>query len=315
MKQTVSFEETLDMQVKHGEDTYPEGMLEGNQQSDLGTFECKGASWLDRARSKGHRLAAGVLTTAAVFGSAETVQAQAIESPEKKALEQRYENYTQRFPGAIYVMSFADYYSPDNAEYACSRPQVILGNATYGYANKSKDSASVVLERKNSFYASNVALISDPTPGPHTPGDQVWEKFAVSCSDLVSIDVKFEMRYLAESIKNGRKIREWRKLPKTKSAIAEQWQPSAVRNEATDDVLINQLSVHTDNLAVNIPKRTKANTVYPTIVIRSESKIEKYTTETAVMLGRLQSTKRTVNAGSKYHGRGGSHAVTSKTIE
>lgn len=302
--------------VDHPDQVQFENLLDVDTALENEAHHTEQATLLGRAQSKGRQLAAGVLATAvSVFGAAESTHAQTVDASNKKALEQRYNSYIQRFPDAIYVVPFADYYSPDNADYTCSRPQVILGNATYGYANKAKESVNVTFERKNSFYAGKVALIADPTQGSHTPSDQVWEKLAVSCSDLVNIDVKFEMRYLAESIKRGRKIREWKKIPKSGSAIAEQWQPSAVVDESTDDVQINRLSTRVDNLTVDITKLPKAKDVYPTIVIRSASKIEKYTTETAVILGKLQRTKTTINAGSKYHGRGGSQAVTSKTID
>lgn len=252
------------------------------------------------------------IAAAALFATAEgTANAQIIKSQNLTALEQFYDGYTKQFPDPIYVKPLSDFYNPNTANWKCGGPQQILGQTTYKFNSKTKELTADV-ERKSAIYADDVVMTADPTPGVQTASDQVWEKLALNCSSLVELRAKMQFfAVLPSHTKSGKKVTSWQRVPGTASINLPEWQPSAVRNQATDDPAVNVPLSRADTIKVKVSKNRKAKEligkkgVYPTLVLETKSTIKDYESKTAVILGRLSTQQTTVNAGSKYFGKGG----------
>lgn len=236
-------------------------------------------------------------------------------TPAYQALEQRYNNYVAQFPNPVYKIEFEEFFGFPTAIQQCTYSNAILGQARYGI---DKGKIKVELERKSSIFTGLAVMTSDPTPGPQTPSDQVWEKLSVDCSDMATTDLSLQTWHIGTKTERGKTKKVWARMPSTPSKDLPDWNPKAVKNQASDDPTVNPPLARKDKLSISIPKSKRTQkalkNVFPAIVIHTKSLVSGFEDKQAVILpAPTHKGMRSVNAGARFNGKGG--AVSNASVD
>ena len=241
-------------------------------------------------------------------GVAEASQTDSAARAQRESIEQRYNAYLAQFPSAPVKKPFSEYFSQSVVYSTCSENSM-YGNATYRLVPGSNNKIEVSLERKYTSYSEKALIASDVDGNLMTVNDMDWRSYSVSCSDVVrnktSIGLFLYKKNASKFLASG-----WKRV----SGVVEQPLPdrsiNTVKDTTTDDKNVNPDVKTTDKVVIKLKKPLSkkdiaSGTLFPAVETKMESLVSQLQTTRVTMLGPIQRKTRTVNAGTKWFGKGG----------